>query len=215
MRMINLVSIGLALALAAGCGQASQDTPSGTASAPVSLQLTTDWSLDADASRIGFASVKAGEIIEAHHFYGLSGQISSAGNVAVDIPLDQVETKIDLRNERMREILFETGTYPIAKITASVDPEDFKSLTIGGRTQTQIEGTLSLHGVEAPITADVFVTRIAERRVEVASAEPVILYVEDFNLTNGLEALREVANLPSITASSPVTFTFVFETEAV
>jgi len=59
----------------------------------------------------------------------------------------------------------------------------------------------------------VFVTRIDGGRVEVASAEPVVLSLADFELEAGLEALRNIANLPSITASSPVTFTFVFDAD--
>ncbi len=215
MRMTSLAGIAFMLALATGCGPAGPapdgETSSETSSPALPLASIANWSLDSGTSRIGFVSIKSGEIIEVHHFSNLSGQITATGSAVVDIPLDQVETKIDLRNERMREMFFETGTYPVAKITATVNPEDFKSLSSGMRMQTQIEGILSLHGVEAPVTADVFVTRIAEQRVEIASVEPVIVYLEDFNLTSGLEALREVAGLPSITASSPVTFTLVFE----
>ena len=194
-----MTGLAAAIFMAASCGQGT----------PVSAT----WSLDTAGSSIAFASIKAGELIESHTFAGLSGKISPDGEAEIDIPLDQVETKIDLRNERMREMFFETGTYPVATINASVDPEAFADLPVGGRTKAEITGELSLHGVEAPVYADVFVTRIGGTRIEVASTEPVVVNVSEFNLDNGLERLREVAGLPSITPASPVTFTFVFEAE--
>ena len=147
-------------------------------------------------------------------FLGLSGKVDETGQAVVTIPLEQVETKFDIRNERMREMFFETANFPTATIRTSVDLEKFTNLEIGERAKTEISGALSLHGVEADIVTQAFVTRIGENRVEVASVEPIIISVADFNLDVGLEALREVAGLPSITGASPVTFSFVFDREA-
>ena len=216
MRSIGIASSVFALLLTAACGEAGPAPASTAAASQTAQSLPTDavWALDAGASRLGFASVKAGEVIEAHHFTGLSGEVTPAGIAEVTIPLDRVETKIDIRNERMRAMLFETETYPVATIRVGVAAQDFEDLAVGARTQAEIEGTLSLHGVEAPVTASVFITRIGDKRIEVASVEPVLIYVEDFNLAAGLEALREIAGLPAITAASPVSFSFVFESQA-
>lgn len=207
MRLNGAVGVVLAASIMAACGPT---TSSSSAVEPASLPIDADWSLDTEASRLGFVSIKSGEVIEAHSFSGLTGLVTSAGSATVTIPLDQVETKIDIRNERMREMLFETATYPVATLSASLEPEMFADLSIGDRSQLTIEGNVSLHGVDVPMAIDVAVTRIAETQIEVASVEPVILYVEDFNLAGGLEALREIAGLPAITAASPVTFAFVF-----
>ena len=213
MRMTGLTGMVFAGALLAGCGQTgpTQTEADTKGDASLSLPATVNWSLDTEASRIGFTSIKAGEIVETHHFSGLSGEVAPSGNAVVDVPLDQVETNIDLRNERMREMFFETEAYPVAHISTIIDPDGFKDLPLGTRVQRELEGTLSLHGVEAQLIANVYVTRIAKARIEVASVDPVIVYVEDFNLSGGLEALREIASLPAITPASPVTFTFVFE----
>ena len=215
MRMTGLTGMVFAGALLAGCGQTGPTQTEADAKSDTSLSLslptTVNWSLDTEASRIGFTSIRAGEIVETHHFSGLSGEVAPSGNAVVDVPLDQVETNIDLRNERMREMFFETEAYPVAHISTVIDPDGFKDLPLGTRVQRELEGTLSLHGVEAQLIANVYVTRIAKARIEVASVDPVIVYVEDFNLSGGLEALREIASLPAITPASPVTFTFVFE----
>ena len=196
---MRVIAAALALTVMAGCGQggSGNDAAPGASASP---NLTSaSWALDTDASRIAFASIKAGEVIETHFFPGLTGDITESGEAAISIPLDQVETKIDLRNERMREMFFDTAQFPTATLAAKVDPQAFADLPVGGRTQTEIEGTLSLHGVDAVIYADAFVTRIALKRIEVASAEPVVIYVADHGVEAGLEALSEVAALPSIT----------------
>lgn len=198
-----------ALALAS-CGQANRNDAPGT-QATQQIDLSGSWTLDAAASKIAFSSIKSGEIGEVHFIDGLSGEVTADGAAVVTITLANVETKIDQRNERMQSLFFETDTYPTATVRAAVDAAAFSDLPIGGRLATELEGTLSLHGVETAIYADVFVTRIAGARVEVATSEPVILYVSDFNLEAGLEALRDIANLPEITPAVPVTFSFVFD----
>ncbi|MEM9573003.1 MAG: YceI family protein [Pseudomonadota bacterium] len=211
---MRVIAAALALTVITGCGQggSSNDVVSAQSAAP--NLAATNWTLDTDASRIAFASIKSGELIETHFFPGLTGDISESGDALISIPLDLVETKIDQRDERMREMFFNTAQFPTATLTAKVDPQAYADLPVGGRTQAEIEGTLSLHGVDAVVYADVFVTRIALTRIEVASAEPVVIYVADHGLEAGLEALRDVAALPSITGASPVTFTLVFEAQS-
>ena len=212
MRALLAILSSIFILALAGCEQGRTPAPA-TAEPAAPVAISGPWTLDTTASRIAFASIKAGDLAETHFFPGLRGEITAAGLASVLVPLDQVETKIDLRNERMRELFFETATYPDATIRAQIDASAYADLAIGARRQTEIAGTLSLHGVDAEIYAEAYVTRIAETRIEVASAEPVMLHVSDFGLEAGLEALREIAGLPSITPVVPVTFSFVFETQ--
>jgi len=210
MRLVNSIGFSLAAVALVSCAPSGE----GAAGNGADMQLADiegAWSLDSEASRIAFASIKSGELIETHFFPGLTGEVSQLGETVITIPLDQVETKIDQRNERMQSLFFQTDTYPLAEIRASVARDGFADLPVGGRLETELDGVLSLHGIDSTVYANVFVTRISPVRVEVATTEPVIVHVADHNLEAGLEALREVANLPSITPAVPVTFTFVFE----
>ena len=202
--------------LTAGCAPAGlyESNPTAVTSGNEISSLNAEekvWKLDASASRIAFASLKADEFFETHYFSKLSGEIKANGTATITIYLNDVETRIDIRNERMRDLFFETRKFPKATLTATIDVKKFSDLPIGGRRQTEIEGVLSLHGKEANVFANIFVTRIARTRVEVASTEPVIVYVSDFELDAGLESLRKIADLPSITGAVPVTFSFVFD----
>lgn len=216
MKTTRLAFVMTALTVFAACGNSGPSASEQAGQTPAvsqALETNLGWTLDAEASRIGFTSIKAGEIIENHAFSGLSGTVNADGVASVTIPLSTVETGIEIRNERMQEMFFETAAHPSASVDVAIDPEAYKTLGIGERQEADIEGTLSLHGVQAPISASVTVTRIGPARVEVASAQPVIVYVKDFGLSTGLEALRNIANLPAITPASPVTFSFIFETK--
>jgi len=72
------------------------------------------WTLDNDSSQVSFVSVKAGDAGEVHRFTEISGGLSADGNASVTIQLASVDTLIPLRDERLREMLFQTDMFPTA-----------------------------------------------------------------------------------------------------
>ncbi len=203
-----------ALAALAACGsQATQAAEGATEAKDEPASPASAWALDAAASRISFVSVKAGEIAEVHRFKEIAGKVSADGAAEIVIPLDSVETNIDIRNERMREILFETGDFPSATISAAIDMDAFADLAPGARAEAPTTLSVDLHGATMDLDADLFVTRISDKRVSVETAAPIIIDAALFGLADGVEALREVASLPSIAPLAPVTASLVFEAE--
>ncbi|MDJ0978230.1 MAG: YceI family protein [Erythrobacter sp.] len=189
------------LLLAAACAQAPSE--------PAPL-VEGSWAVDADASSLSYVSVKSGEIAESNTFSGLSGSVSPDGAATLEIDLSTIETKVDIRNERMRDIFFEIADHPTASVTASIDPAAFEKLGVGQSVTQPLKATLNVKGVEAPIETQVSVTRTGEDGVLVTSTEPVIVYADALELTEGLATLQELAGLPSITPAVPVTFSIAF-----
>lgn len=172
--------------------------------------LDGDWTVSGDESHLSFVSVKADTVAEAHSFGEIDGSVAADGTATIEIPLATVQTNIDLRDERMREFLFETETYPTATITAPLDPATFSGLGIGDTVTAPVTATIDLHGQTSEIDADLLVTRIAADKVLVVTATPIIITADEFGLADGVEKLRELASLPSITPAVPVTFSIVF-----
>lgn len=170
-----------------------------------------EWSVDAAASSLSYVSVKAGEIAEANSFSGLSGSVTPDGAASLEIDLATVETGVDIRNERMRDLFFEVADHPTAKVTAQIDPAAFETLAVGASVTQPLEATLSVKGVEAPVETQVSVTRTGEDRVLVTSTRPVIVDAGALELTEGLATLQELAGLPSITPAVPVSFSIAFK----
>lgn len=177
----------------------------------ISLPMATQaaWQLDNDASSVSFNSIKNGQVVESHYFKSINGSIE-ANQASISIDLSSVETAIGIRNERMQAMLFETGTYPVATITAILDREDVAALQSKATSTLQLPITIELHGQEANATVPVLVTRSADR-ITVSSQRPVIIQASTFKLAAGIEALRKIAGLQSITLSVPVSFSLNFE----
>ena len=167
------------------------------------------WDLDNERSAVQFMSVKNASIAELHHFKTIAGGISDDGDAQVVIDLDSVETLIPIRNERLRKLLFDTLRFPAATISANV-PEGLASLAAGESRDVDLEVSVDLHGIIAPVMAKAQVTRLADGSLRVALNEPLLIQASDFGLEDGIGALREVAGLASISTAVPVTATLVF-----
>jgi polyisoprenoid-binding protein YceI len=167
------------------------------------------WELDNARSSIDFVSVKNAAIAESHHFASLVGYIGGDGNASITINLDSVETLIPIRNERMRKMLFGTDEYPTASVSTAVDPAVLAAVAKGGTVSTEVPVKLSLHGMENTLTAPVVVIGEADT-LRVVSARPILIGADDYNLGAGIEALREVAGLATISTAVPVTINLLF-----
>ncbi len=169
------------------------------------------WQLDADGSHLAFTTIKANTAAEVHTFGKLSGRIDDGGGATLSIVLDSVNTAIEIRDERMRELLFETATYPAAAVAVDIDPAALEAIEPGGSVSLTVEASLSLHGTTTPLTAQLSVARLSVDRLLVTTEKPVIVNASQVGLADGVEKLREVAGLPSISPAVPVTFLLVFE----
>ena len=168
------------------------------------------WVLKSDGSSLGFQSVKNDSKVEQSGFATLTGTITESGEVVVSVALDSVDTKVDLRNVRMRFLFFETFKFPQAVITARLDPALIADLATKRRLTLALPYTLDLHGIKAERVADVTVTLISDNLVDVASVGTIPVEAQDFDLTGGITKLQEAANVKILPTGS-VTFDFLFE----
>ena len=168
------------------------------------------WYLNNDASTLSFVTVKAEHVAEVHTFDTLSGEIADDGSVAITIELVSVNTLIPIRNERMQAMLFETELFPEASISAAIDLDAMAAMDAGASETIQLNFSLSMRETSRSYTAEVMVTRL-EGGLVASTLKPVIVTAEEFDLLTGVEALREVAGLPSISRAVPVSFTVVFD----
>jgi len=169
-----------------------------------------DWTLNNDQSQLSFISVKKGDIAEVHRFDQLDGSVDGKGNVKLTIQLASVDTAIPIRDERMREMLFNTNAFPRATLTASLDASLLSKLKVGDMMINTLQGQLNLHGQSSPVTAELVVAKLGPDTLLVSSRRPLVLQAGDFDLLEGVEKLREVAGLASISKAVPVSFVLTF-----
>lgn len=177
-------------------------------SASFSHAESTLWTLQKESSSINFFTVKNSTIGETHQFADFSGSIVK-GMAKVTIQPDSVSSNIDIRNERMREFLFETKMYPTIDITADV-ANLLKNIQ-PGLTSQSLPAKLSLHGVTKDIQIRAAVS-VVGKDLRVSSVEAVIINATDYAMGGGIKKLGELAGV-EIVWSVPVNFDLLFTQE--
>jgi outer membrane protein OmpA-like peptidoglycan-associated protein len=171
-----------------------------------------DWALNAASSNFFMQTAKANAVIETHRFTGLDGGITKDGDAIVKIDLISVKSGIDVRDVRMRFLLFQTFKFPYAEVTAKLDMAKLQELTRNIRISYPLKFRLNLHGVTRELEAPVWVTRLTDKSVSVATQEPIIVTAESHDLTAGIVKLSEAVNGTPIVSAASITFDLIFET---
>ncbi|MFW5823653.1 MAG: cellulose binding domain-containing protein [Marinobacter sp.] len=175
----------------------------------------TAWSLDTADSYLGFVTTKNTHVVESHRFGELSGSVSQDGTASLNIDLDSVDTGIDIRNQRMRQMLFNTARTPNAMVAIELGDTltQVLGLTEGEVMTLETPATIEIGGESRELDSRLRVQRLGDQRFLVSSAQPLIITADQFGLDGGVEALREVAGLTSISIAVPVDFALFFEAD--
>lgn len=174
-----------------------------------SVSAFSAWELKAEPSSLQFVTTKASHVAEVHQFKRLSGSIDDAGKAVLEIDLTSVDTNIEIRDQRMQEMLFETKMFPKATLATELVPAKL-NLKAGESTSIELKGNLSIHGVSHAVNSVANVSKLANGDLVAESQSPIIINAKDLGLVAGVEKLREVAGLPSISYSVVVNYRLVF-----
>lgn len=169
-----------------------------------SLSVLAEWRLEPEQSRVSWVSLKRGDIAEVQRFTEISGLVDDQGAVRLVLPFTALDSGQALRDERMGELLFEVERFPEALLSARVDLATWEQLAVGEARVENLEFRLDLHGQQRPLKAKVLVSRLGEESMQVSTLEPVLIKAVDFDLLEGLERLKAIAKLPSISPEVPV-----------
>jgi len=199
-RIVVHVCLALALLAAALGGAKAQDF------------LNQDWVLDPAHSHVDMQTEKLDKIVETRPFTRVQGKVDKDGNATVKIDLASLETGIDIRNVRMRFLLFETYKFPFADITAKLDKSKLRGLATKSSVTYPLTMKVDMHGVTNEFTTDVSVTRKGDNTMTVATVKPIVVSAESFGFTGGLAKLSDAMGGINIVPSSAITFDLTFAT---
>jgi len=174
------------------------------------LPARADWYLDNESSRLSFVTTKNTDIAEVQRFLVLHGKVDSKGAARLQVELESVNSGIPLRDERMRNDLFEIKTFPDALINAQINLQPISDLAAGAQLELRLPLSVTLHGKTQTYNAELLATRLDDRRFQVVTLEPLVLHAEDFDLLPGVAALRKAAGLSQISLSVPVGAVLIF-----
>ncbi|MGB0237735.1 MAG: YceI family protein [Cycloclasticus sp.] len=178
-----------------------------------SLTVQAQYQLDEGESSLYFVSIKKNKIGEVHSFSQLAGSINDKGFASIRVNLASVKTHIEIRDERMKAMLFETDRFPEAIVTTQIVGVQNGLVAMGERVVKTVELSLNLHGQLKTFQAIVQIVGLSNGALGVSSVKPIMLNAADFELGAGIEKLMDVAKLPSISTAVPVYFNLVFKPE--
>ena len=176
----------------------------------LAFPAAADWSIDGETSVLHFLSTKNAQVTEIHKFDSFEGSLSDSGKLSVAVDLSSVNTAIDIRNERMQEMLFNVTKFAQATFEASL-PESMMNLQAGDVVNGKVNGILTLHGKAVPTSFSVQASKVSDDMLSVSTTAPTLIKAESFGLADGVAALQKIAGLKSITTTVPVTFSVTFE----
>ena len=174
------------------------------------LPAQANWYLDNESSRLSFTSTKNANIAEVHRFLTLHGKVDRKGAAELEVELESVSTGIALRDERIREQVFNIDKFPRAKINAQLDLGPINDLAPGAQLELRLPLVVQLCGKSHSYRAELLATRLDERRFQVVTLEPLVVNAQDFDLVPGFTTLRNAAGLSAVSLAVPVGAVLIF-----
>lgn len=167
------------------------------------------WVLNNESSTLNFITTKNSSKTEIQAFKKIQGKIAGT-QVTLSVDLSSVDTGIEIRDERLRELFFKIASFPTATVTLDIKKSDIYPMKPGQIKTLELDAEITLQGITQTIPVKLQVVELEKNQRLVFSSQPVIVNLKDFNLLKGVNALREIAKLQSINAAVPVTFSLLF-----
>ena len=171
------------------------------------------WTLDGNNSSLFYVTSKAAALSELNSFANLVGVIRDDGRARVNIGLGSVDTAIDIRDERMRDIVFQVENNQRSNINMQTNIALLNTLDAGESIRATYDAVIELIGEEQTLPVNVVITGLENGGLLVTLATPLIVNVALFGLADEIEQLREIAGLPSINNNIVVDFTLQFDAD--
>ncbi|GEM_PF-83790 len=173
----------------------------------------TLWRVDNDASQVQFVSVKKEHVGEVQRFTSVSGGVNDQGQVRFNIELASVDTAISIRDERLRNFLFETDLLPELELLAQTDMSSLSQMQVGDLQTVDFSGELQLHGSYQTLESELVAIKLPNNAIQVTTAKPIMINAANFAMDGGIEYLRELANLSAIGNTVPVYLNLILRAE--
>ena len=175
-----------------------------------SMNASAKWSLAPSSAELKFLSTKVlmnkQSITEISSFQTLSGTVSDDGELELKVKLGSVNTQISIRDQRLRDWVFEVSKFQDAEISGKIAKVNLTALAVGAPLRIKLALVLKAHGKEIPLEADLQLVKDLGGSIYVSSISPILLDVKQLGLNIGIEKLIEVMGLASINQQVPITF---------
>ncbi len=175
------------------------------------------WTLDTSKSTLNFVTTKAGQagvggITETMTFKRYSGGLDQTGKIQFAVDLASIDSGVEIRDDRMKTMLWNVKATPQAVFTAKLSSENMATLNANNSVDLDLAGQFELAGQSKPVSAKVRASRMGNS-ILVVTRSPVVINSNDYGIRAGVEALRDVMGLNFLASSAPVNFALVLNAQ--
>lgn len=180
--------------------------------------LSSSWAQAAqwvsNDNAITFLTTKVNQenasITEQSSFQNSQARLDESGNFILEIDLNSVQTNVEIRDERLRDWVFQTDKFAQAKVSATLEMKALEQLAVGEVLKLQQPLVLDVHGEQVDLQADLAIQKVADDKLMVSTLSPVIVDTSAVNMKDGVAELVKVMALSSIVQQVPVSFNAQF-----
>lgn len=166
------------------------------------------YQVDESVSTLSFATIKLQYVVEPAVINNVSGGIDKRGNFSIVAPIQNINTGVAIRDERLNNTFFESASFPKIEVTGKVPNELLSSTTT--IKQQIIPASIALFGKTKKVDLLANIVNVGDTIV-VSSAKPNVISASDFGIpAANLTRLAEFVGGISIANAAPVSFSIVF-----
>jgi len=175
-----------------------------------SAGVQAQWTLDGKASAFHYVTSKNAAVTEVNTISGLQGGITEQGLATLELDLATVDTAVEIRNERMRDLVFQVADFPKATVSITINTSELETMPAGMPVSGTYTANLSLHGVSQELAAELELVKTSSNTLLVSLARPLIVNAATFGLADGVEQLRTLAGLTTINPNVVIDFRLLY-----
>ncbi|MDE1460902.1 YceI family protein [Spartinivicinus poritis] len=179
-----------------------------TLAASTALPVQAAWQVQSEHSKVNFVTEKiftnGKSVKETQLISGVSGQVNDQKQAEIKIDLATIDTKIPIRNDRIKQWVLDTTNYRYATVKADLSGIDEQKLTVGAAKQMEVDGQLTIRETTLPIKLFVKVTKNAAADYLVESYQDTSININQYGGEAGVQQMTKVMGLKSITSVVPV-----------
>ena len=172
--------------------------------------LSLNWEFSSGESLLQYLSVKKRHVIEHNHFSQFHVRLHDDNTATMKIDLFSVSSGISVRDERIRNYLFDTDTFAMAEAEVAFDKTCINLLKPGRTVLCPLTTTLKLHGVERAFESSARIAWVGINTLQVKSQQPVLIKASDYAMLEGIQALKKLAGVDDITETVMVEYLLTF-----
>lgn len=167
-----------------------------------------EYTVDSDASSISFATIKKSYVVEPATLGGITGNVDATGNFSVTVPFSSLATGVPIRDERLNNLFFEAGNFPMLKVEGTVSMADLDTSNV--LLQKPIPAKVTLFGNTQDVTLNMNIIKSGDD-IFAFTYKPVIISSSTFGIPEeNLKKVSETVENIAISDTVPVNVSLVF-----